>query len=52
MSPEHWGHTRHHDSATQAFWQASASKNEKMIMERYADIMGGYHSQNIYIEDK
>jgi glycosyltransferase involved in cell wall biosynthesis len=52
MSPEHWGHTRHHNAQAAAFWQASASKNEKMIMERYADIMGGYHSQNIFIEDK
>jgi glycosyltransferase involved in cell wall biosynthesis len=52
MSPEAWGVTRKHNSAQHDFWYASAMKNEKMIMERYADIMGGFHSQNIYIEDK
>jgi hypothetical protein len=51
MSPEAWGATRKHNFAQHNFWYASAMKNEKMIMERYADIMGGYHSQDIYIGD-
>jgi glycosyltransferase involved in cell wall biosynthesis len=49
MSPEHWGTTRHHDQAHHNFWYASAMKNEKMIMERFANVMGGFHSQDIYI---
>ena len=49
MSPEHWGSTRQFTPEKHAFWWASAMKNEKMVMERFAHIMGGHHSADIYI---
>jgi glycosyltransferase involved in cell wall biosynthesis len=52
MSPESWGHTRRHNAEAHAFWYASAMKNEKMVMERFADIMGGFHSQDVFVGDK
>jgi len=48
-SPEAWGTCRKHDSHKRNIFINSAMKNENMIMQRYADIMGGKHSENIFI---
>ena len=48
-SPEHWGKTRQHNQALHNFWFASVQKNEKMIMERHADLMNRNEFQDIVI---
>jgi len=50
-SPDAWGKTRQFSQEKHNFWWASAMKNESMVMERYADIMGGHHSEDIFIGD-
>ena len=50
VSPEAWGKTRQHNKELHDFWYASVMKNEKMIMERHADLMNLGHAQNIVIK--